>query len=120
MKVIIAGSRNLNPSITDIDSALAETGWTIRQVISGTAKGVDRRGEAWSIARKVELIRMPANWNLYGNAAGFIRNEEMANAADALLAFWDGKSPGTADMIEKMNRCNKPVHIVRMNHVQVD
>lgn len=47
MKVIIAGSRNLNPSITDIDSALAETGWTIRQVISGTAKGVDRRGEAW-------------------------------------------------------------------------
>jgi hypothetical protein len=41
----------------------------------------------------------PADWRLYGRSAGMIRNRQMANYADALLAIWDGRSPGTANMI---------------------
>ena len=42
----------------------------------------------------------PADWDKYGKAAGFIRNEQMAQNADALVVFWDGKSRGTKNMIE--------------------
>lgn len=42
----------------------------------------------------------PADWNKHGKAAGPILNAEMAEVADALIAFWDGKSRGTANMIQ--------------------
>ena len=44
------------------------------------------------------LTRFPADWNK-GKSAGYIRNEKMANYADALIAFWNGMSRGTEHMI---------------------
>ncbi|WP_197026348.1 hypothetical protein [Polaribacter sp. Hel_I_88] len=45
-------------------------------------------------------MRFPAEWNKFGKAAGPVRNKEMAIYADALIAFWDGKSRGTKNMIQ--------------------
>ena len=41
-----------------------------------------------------------------------IRNGEMAEYADMLIAFWDGKSVGTQDMINKMKKLGKEVKII--------
>ena len=43
----------------------------------------------------------------------FIRNREMAEEADVLLAFWDQKSPGTKHMVETMKKMEKPVHVIK-------
>jgi uncharacterized phage-like protein YoqJ len=51
----------------------------------------------------------PANWRKYGKRAGHRRNQQMADNADALIALWDGESPGTRDMIRRME--NKPTII---------
>lgn len=40
-----------------------------------------------------------ADWGKHGKAAGPIRNSKMIADADALVAFWDGKSRGTRDCI---------------------
>ena len=45
------------------------------------------------------MKKFPANWGLHGRKAGFIRNGEMAQYADALIAIHDGESRGTAGMI---------------------
>lgn len=37
---------------------------------------------------------------LSGAKTGHIRNAEMADNADALIAYWDGESRGTKNMIE--------------------
>jgi hypothetical protein len=50
----------------------------------------------------------PADWNKFGKSAGHVRNQAMADYADILLAFWDGKSTGTKSMIKKMNAQLKP------------
>jgi hypothetical protein len=42
-----------------------------------------------------------------------MRNAEMAQFADGLLAFWDGESRGTDNMIQQMKRLGKPVKVVR-------
>jgi hypothetical protein len=100
-------------------------------VISGCAQGVDKI--AAEIAREfgLEVIEMPADWKRHGKRAGFIRNEEMAQVGDGLLAIWDGKSNGTRHMINTMRemgkvaRCiNKPRHkevemIIVATHRQV-
>lgn len=101
MKIIIAGSRN----ITDyglVEQAAYESGWIDgeTEIVSGMASGVDTLAVEFAKQHGFPLHRFPANWNQYGRAAGMIRNDEMAQFADALVVVWDGHSVGTKGMIE--------------------
>lgn len=98
MKVIIAGSRGItDPAL--IKEAVRLSQFKITEVVSGAARGVDTLGEGWASVNRLPVKQFPANWNLYGKAAGHIRNNEMASYADALIAIWDGESRGTKHMI---------------------
>ena len=68
-------------------------------VVSGTAKGADAFGEAWARDCGIQILQFPANWKKFGKRAGPLRNEEMADNADGLIAIWDGKSRGTTSML---------------------
>lgn len=75
-------------------------------------RGADRI--AHEEAERLEFVieQHPAHWNQFGKRAGFIRNEEMAVAgAHRLLAFWDGKSRGTRDMINRAMEHGIPVEV---------
>lgn len=98
MKTIIAGSRNCN-NIKDLIIATEECGWEITTVISGKAKGADHLGELWASYHNISVLEFPADWKKFGKSAGYKRNVEMAENADALIALWDGKSRGTNHMI---------------------
>jgi len=114
MKVIIAGSR----SITDVNivrRAVKLSGFEITEVVSGTARGVDRLGEQIAHELNIPVKRFPANWEKYGRRAGFLRNQEMAHYADALIAVWDGVSRGTKHMIEYARSCGLQVYVHRVN-----
>ena len=105
MKVIIAGSRNFNDykKLCKICDHLLQNQANI-EIISGAAKGADQLGEKYASEKGYRIKKFPANWNKYGKSAGPKRNEEMANYADVLIAFWDGKSRGTKNMIELANK----------------
>jgi len=45
-------------------------------------------------------------------AAAHARNQEIVDASDFIIAFWDGVSTGTKDTINKTQRAKKPVVIV--------
>lgn len=97
MRVIIAGSRD----ITDFDmlrELYDRCGVDITEVVSGTARGVDRLGEQLAAELGVPIKRFPADWNRHGKSAGYIRNSDMADYADALLLLWDGRSKGSGHM----------------------
>ena len=98
MKVIIAGSRH----ITDrdfVEQAIEDSGFEITEVVCGKAQGVDTVGEEWANDNDIPVKPFPAEWKRYGRAAGPIRNREMAEYADALIAIPDIGSKGTANMI---------------------
>lgn len=102
MKVIVAGSR----TITDyklVERAILESGWheQITEVVCGSARGVDGIGARWARAYSIQVRYFRADWDIYGKAAGPIRNKEMAQYADALILVWDGQSKGSADMLRK-------------------
>mgnify|MGYP002623766210 CR=1 FL=1 len=69
-------------------------------IVSGTARGADRLGERYARERGYRIERYPADWDRDGNSAGPIRNAKMADNANALIAFWDGRSRGTKNMID--------------------
>lgn len=54
-----------------------------------------------------------AQWAVHGKAAGPLRNEDMAAYAHACVAFWDGESRGTADMLRRAKAHNIPIRIKR-------
>lgn len=120
IKLIIAGDRrmtdyNLLASWAEVvDAGLAESsqGNYVCQVVSGGARGADQLGEMWAEEEGREFIEFPANWSKYGKAAGIMRNIEMANYADMLLAFPAADSVGTVHMVEAMRREGKPALVV--------
>lgn len=109
MRVIIAGSRSYPGWIDGVDRAVKASGFEIAIVISGVARGADTAGGMWAYANNIPVESYSADWDKYGRKAGPIRNQQMANEADALIALWDGKSRGTRDMINRMR--NKPTFV---------
>ena len=102
--VIIAGSRDFSDYelLTIVcDHMLSEKIKTNNIVIiSGGARGADSLGERYAKERGFELEIHPADWDRYGKSAGYRRNKEMAESADACICFWDGESRGTKHMID--------------------
>ena len=115
-KLIVAGGRDFNDYFL-LQHELLHMALGIYKdkavsIVSGMAPGADRLGVRFAREHGVTLHERPADWDQYGKRAGFMRNEEMGRFSDGLLAFWDGKSPGTKHMVEFMRKLNKPVHII--------
>jgi hypothetical protein len=113
MRVIVAGSRDVNSKII-VHQAIIESEFDITEVISGCARGVDKLGEAIALDDNIPVKQFPANWDEYGRGAGFIRNREMAEYADALIAVWDGKSKGTKHMIDIARKYGLEIYVYRV------
>lgn len=114
MKCIIAGCRYIK-DYKHVVNGIKAANFTISEVVSGGAAGCDALGERWAKENSIVLQRFPARWDLYGRSAGPIRNEEMAQYADALIAIWDGRSSGTKDMITRAQTKNLNVYIHRVD-----
>jgi hypothetical protein len=118
MKVIIAGSRHMPYSAFPLIPKAVEifercTKKLITEVVCGEARGADTLGKKWAICiAKIPVKSFPADWEEHGNAAGPIRNKEMAYYADGLIVFiWDG-SRGSMDMLKQMQALEKPCYVV--------
>lgn len=115
MKTIIAGSRQIT-DFAVISEAVAKSCFGISEVVSGCAPGVDKQGEAWASLNDIPIKRFPAQWHRYGSyAAGPIRNKEMAEYADALIAVWDGRSNGTKNMINQARLRHLKIFVYEVN-----
>lgn len=110
MKVIIAGSRTINDERI-LWQAIKEASFEITEIVCGMAKGVDMLGHIHGVCMDIPVSEFPANWDKHGKSAGYKRNVQMGDHADALIAVWDGQSKGTKHMIDIMNKLNKPVSI---------
>ena len=116
MKTIIAGGRNYKFTLADVEFLnRLHKELPITEVVSGMATGADSEGEFWAEDRNIPVARFRAAWERWGvpgavigvrqngmkynKLAGFDRNQQMADYADALIAFPGGN--GTADMVAR-------------------
>jgi hypothetical protein len=112
-RCIVAGGRDfadpalLEEALSNFDKLVG-----ITTLVSGNARGADRLGEVWALDNEVDIKRFVPNWDL-GKHAGFLRNSQMAEYADYLVAFWDGKSKGTKHMIDTALEKGLLVKVVR-------
>lgn len=120
MKAIVAGSRNYGDTpeqynyISGILNSFCPGHSVISEVVCGMATGVDMAGHKWATGKVIPIQEFPADWKTYGKRAGVIRNECMANYAEVLIAFWDGKSKGTKNMINTALDKGLEVHVYQV------
>ena len=116
MKLAIVGSR----TITNYESfkrllfdlAISHNLFDI-EIITGGAKGVDSMAERFAIENEIPYKIFYPNWDRYGKKAGFLRNKEIVDYCDKLIAIWDGKSKGTKHSIDLAIKQNKLTLVVR-------
>lgn len=110
MRVIVAGGRDFMDCAI-VAEAIESSGFEPTVIVSGRAKGVDQCGEKYAAKHGLKVHAYPPDWSKHGNAAGPIRNAQMADNADALVAVWDNRSPGTKSMIGLAKRKGLKVYI---------
>jgi hypothetical protein len=113
-RVIIAGGRDFSDYDLlekTMDNLLANKSEIV--IVCGLARGADSLGEQYAKTKGYEINYYPAEWDKYGNQAGFIRNNQMAENADALVAFWNGESKGTKHMISAAHKHKLQVRVKR-------
>ena len=113
MRVIIAGSRVIK-DYELVKKAIVDSKFDITEVVCGMAAGVDSLGERYAKEHDIPVAYYPAEWDVHGRRAGYIRNIEMAKNADALIAIIRNNSPGTMHMIKEAMRRGIKTCIVPM------
>jgi len=127
MRVIICGSRSIKgmEGMRHVMDAIKASSWTITEVVTGDAEGVDKLADAWAKESGIARVIFPANWKGKGKAAGYKRNQKMSwyislfmkdgetqdNLAGACIAIWNGSSRGTGHMIDICNENYIPIYI---------
>lgn len=118
-RVIVAGSRhftNYSMLTSHLDQILGQKVKTHKIVIiSGCAKGADTMGERYAHDKGFAVEKFPAQWDKFGKSAGQKRNRQMADVADAVVAFWADGSRGTADMIRVAIERRIPLRTIKIN-----
>lgn len=119
-RVIVAGGRDFSDEkyLNESLEALREEYLEI-EIVSGHANGADKLAEEYAKRLGLELKVFPADWKKYGRAAGPIKNKEMLEyileGDPIVVAFWDGQSRGTKDMISKAKEAGVDVKIYMYN-----
>ncbi len=110
MKVAIVGSRNY-PELDKVREYVRSlpNGST---VVSGGAKGVDKTAEDAAKECGLGVISLKPDWKKYGRGAGIVRNKQIVETADEVVAFWDGKSRGTMNTVDTAKKLDKPVKVI--------
>lgn len=134
-KVIVAGSRTFHEYET-VQSTLSAMFEEPVIIVSGGANGPDTMGAKWAAEVGYPIEKHPAHWmNLdvpgckirynahgpYNANAGMNRNKRMLESVQAnpdggmVVAFWNGRSKGTKNMIEIAQKAGIEVHIVSVS-----
>jgi len=119
MKIAIVGSRDFNDySQLHYWMDRIRTLFPVDGFVSGGAKGADSLAENYARGCKIPIEVIKPDWEKFGKAAGMIRNGEIVKAADIIVAFWDGRSRGTKNSIDRAFNAKKTYFVFFNLHIK--
>lgn len=118
MRIAVVGSRNFSDYTLfkkEFELFLKENNINVYKIISGWSKGADYFGKKYAHENNIEIIEFIPDWEKYSKKAGFLRNNDIWNNSDIGIAFWDGKSTGTAHSFEITKKQHKILKVINYN-----
>jgi hypothetical protein len=124
MKIIIAGGRDYkdydgllsisNRILANVNNIeIVHGGQSTYDDINKVRYGADYLAERYAQEMGFQMTVFNADWDKHGKRAGVLRNKEMARYGEALIAFWDGESKGTKNMIAEAKKLELPVRVIK-------
>lgn len=112
-RVAFVGCRDWTDAEAIRDELVSAEAWAPIVVVTGDASGADHLAALIAETELgLEVVRHEADWDRLGRRAGPERNARIVADSDEVVAFWDGRSPGTRDCITQAVQAGKPVRIV--------
>jgi hypothetical protein len=109
MKVAVIGSRTFS-SYESVVNVLSKI--KITEIISGGAVGADSLGERYAKDNDIPTKIFLPDWKTHGKKAGFLRNTQIIEECEMVVAFWNMESKGTKDSLDKAEKLGKKVLII--------
>ncbi|MEA1965574.1 MAG: DUF2493 domain-containing protein [Candidatus Aerophobetes bacterium] len=109
MKLAVIGSRGFK-NYRLMKSALIK--YKIEEIISGGSKGADTLAEKFADEHKIKEIIFKPNYARYKREAPLMRNKQIVDYADKVIAFWDGESRGTKYTIDYARKRGKKIDVI--------
>lgn len=99
MRIAIIGSRGI--TVSDIGRYLPRE---CSEIVYGGAKGVDTCAEEYAKKNGIKLSVFLPDYKKFGRAAPIVRNKQIVEYSDKVIAFCDGESKGTLSVIKYCNK----------------
>ena len=106
MKIAVIGSRNV--TVDNIGEYLTNCD----EIVSGGVVGADTCAADYAKENGIMLTVFLPEYERYGRAAPIVRNKEIVDLADKIIAFWDGNSRGTLSVIKYAEKVRKPCDVI--------
>lgn len=113
MKVAVIGSRNADTGIYGYILQQLPAGCS--EILTGGARGVDTLAKRAAKQLHVKYTCCRPNYRKYGRVAPLVRNGQIVDRCDYVLAFWDGHSRGTRHALSLCIKRRKPFRIFLLN-----
>ena len=109
MKLAVVGSRGIESF--DLSPLIPpET----TEIISGGARGIDTAAARYARENGLPLREFLPEYEKYGRRAPLVRNAQIVEACDQVLAIWDGRSGGTMYTVRLAQSMGKPVRLEKI------
>ena len=106
MKIAVIGSRKI--SAVDIGKYVTDGD----EIVSGGAIGIDTCAAEYAEVNGLRMTVFLPQYDRYGRAAPIVRNKEIVDYADKVIAFWNGTSKGTLSVIQYAEKTGKQCEII--------
>lgn len=80
-------------------------------IVTGGARGVDRAAEDFARRKGIPCISIRPDYKKHGRGAPIVRDKEIVERADIVIALWDGVSRGTKFTLDYAEKLNKDVRV---------
>lgn len=117
MKVAVVGIRSLG-DYNVVKKVLDKYNEHISEIVSGGAKGVDQMAIKWAKDNNKKYTEFYPQYDKHPTRiAPILRNTQIIDHSDKVIAFWNGSSKGTLDSIKKAQKKNKLFLVVPVNNL---
>mgnify|MGYP002509291301 CR=1 FL=1 len=82
------------------------------EIVSGGASGIDACAARWAKEHGFALTEFLPQYERYGRGAPIVRNRQIVDYCDKVIAFWDGSSKGTLSVIQYAQKTGKPCEVI--------
>lgn len=106
MKIAIIGSRTITNY--NLESIVSDE---VTEIVSGSAKGADTLAREYAEKHGLKYTEFLPDYSRYGKAAPIVRNKQIADYSDKVIALWNGKSKGTKSVIDYCRKENIEIEI---------